>query len=1318
MKTTHISGIPLLHLIAIFVLCFLSKELVNAQNPPVFKVKDTAGAVSACLTETGDLVLRGQVYLEQNPITLDPAKKYYTIKNGTNTVLAVESQSGNLYCTCTTISQNTIPTFDNAETIFQDGQGTIYAVVKNTGDVMLGGSLITATNPATNAPTISLQPVSLSTNCNQSGYFSITATGMAPLTYTWLKNGQPIYDDFRITGANLPTLSFSSFCKEDEGAYSCLVRNNLGSVQSNSASLTVNDPIITVQPLSQQTVLYGSELSLSVTALGGSELTYQWFQNGTALVNSDTIAGATEENLEIFPAKIGGSFYCQVKSGSQTLNSTTASVSIQSSTDTVTYSMDSIPEKVQSNFVLGDICRSSSFDGNDFTVTDVTVYSFNGGSRSLGSTAVRINRTGTNTFSLIWITDQGALSASSDKQVAISLSYRQSAGSQTLAQSIIRLKVVSELGDVTVLPFLIHFPYPVATCPHYLSFNIYCSETNFIYNSTYPICSLECMAYRDVPLPKGHKYTVTLCYIGPEPGEHVCGKYTDNYSFSFKDNDCSFPYIEVAGVDANNDGDDNDDAFVIDPGDVMGTNKLLPMGLESGTLIGSCDLYVPDVVITDDIPYLQTGTSRPYMVTVKPSLPHSTKWKGGGEWGAGEEGVIGFKLSDNSIVSEVDHTDVVDAYAKYPSSRPLATRLGVSLEITCDINTPSQTTFTYVRNYNIVPFELSFSVDGNRDGDLEYYKDYDRSIEFWVNNDFDAWSSTDEQDDDVSHSYINCEDPWITCPRDLEDFQRMEYHIYPGDLLDDKRLSAQVKATGTGISLFKNSDKKSVKYPRHIFESSETYTLPESRQIKVTSAYQPIPDTLKPVSFTTDTVYMLFEAYAPGSGSFDCKIEYNGIPVGNDIIGLNIKKISDMYERWTIGDKPYTISATAPYRDGFEYQPPIPTSGTEASNYILFVHGWNMNTTEKKFFAETAYKRLWWQGYKGRFGVFCWPTAGSALKADMPPSSFNPSEFIAWKSGRYLYSCLKNLRGRYSNVCIYAHSMGNIVTGEALRIYATEDPAANTSKLVDCYIAGKAAVPSQMYDKGFSEGNMHDVSDMGIKTPNCYAYYYIGGYFYDRNNNGVFDILSEEIWEDNSDGNEGRYDAGIDLVLYDPDCWSDSNGNFYYTIPDGVSGLPSGQLSYFDSSLMSKSAAKYCNFQNREDWALWCWWLNNSLVKPENGECNYSLNNYFCKDTSGAPKFQFEADRYRIFAYGVKSRTYPLGASPNVRGGNFLVGNLEELNSKLTDFVNGHDNTHPGHSKEFRSCIQQQYPFWRRVLTHFGIPYPLLPDDVKYVVVH
>ena len=87
-----------------------------------------------------------------------------------------------------------------------------------------------------------------------------------------------------------------------------------------------------------------------------------------------------------------------------------------------------------------------------------------------------------------------------------------------------------------------------------------------------------------------------------------------------------------------------------------------------------------------------------------------------------------------------------------------------------------------------------------------------------------------------------------------------------------------------------------------------------------------------------------------------------------------------MYERWTVG----TIRAIAPtntpglgngwfarWRVGISiYRRQLDTN----TPYILFVHGWNMAPWEKDRFAETAFKRLYWQGYQGRFGEFRWPT--------------------------------------------------------------------------------------------------------------------------------------------------------------------------------------------------------------------------------------------------------------------------------------------------------------------------------------------------------
>jgi hypothetical protein len=117
---------------------------------------------------------------------------------------------------------------------------------------------------------------------------------------------------------------------------------------------------------------------------------------------------------------------------------------------------------------------------------------------------------------------------------------------------------------------------------------------------------------------------------------------------------------------------------------------------------------------------------------------------------------------------------------------------------------------------------------------------------------------------------------------------------------------------------------------------------------------------------------------------------------------------------------------------------------------LVFVHGWRMSYEDSVSFSETMFKRLWWQGYKGRFAAFRWATQTSF-------HSYNTSEWIAWKYGKslanYVENYLKHQMPSYT-MNIAAHSMGNIVTGSALKRGMT----------VNNYMLMQAAVPSGCYD--------------------------------------------------------------------------------------------------------------------------------------------------------------------------------------------------------------------------------------------------------------
>ena len=69
--------------------------------------------------------------------------------------------------------------------------------------------------------------------------FSVTATGTAPLSYQWQKDGVDLPDGGSITGATTATLTITGVMESDEGGYRCVVSDIAGMDTSDSALLTV-----------------------------------------------------------------------------------------------------------------------------------------------------------------------------------------------------------------------------------------------------------------------------------------------------------------------------------------------------------------------------------------------------------------------------------------------------------------------------------------------------------------------------------------------------------------------------------------------------------------------------------------------------------------------------------------------------------------------------------------------------------------------------------------------------------------------------------------------------------------------------------------------------------------------------------------------------------------------------------------------------------------------------------------------------------------------------------------------------------------------
>src|SRR5204863_4740615 len=96
--------------------------------------------------------------------------------------------------------------------------------------------MITILNDDCVAPTITQQP-SAATKCEgESVTFSVSASGVAPLTYQWLIDGADI------VGATNNSYSIAAVVAADAGSYTVVVSSPCGFAASNPAALTVNTP--------------------------------------------------------------------------------------------------------------------------------------------------------------------------------------------------------------------------------------------------------------------------------------------------------------------------------------------------------------------------------------------------------------------------------------------------------------------------------------------------------------------------------------------------------------------------------------------------------------------------------------------------------------------------------------------------------------------------------------------------------------------------------------------------------------------------------------------------------------------------------------------------------------------------------------------------------------------------------------------------------------------------------------------------------------------------------------------------------------------
>jgi len=395
----------------------------------------------------------------------------------------------------------------------------------------------------------------------------------------------------------------------------------------------------------------------------------------------------------------------------------------------------------------------------------------------------------------------------------------------------------------------------------------------------------------------------------------------------------------------------------------------------------------------------------------------------------------------------------------------------------------------------VTPLQLGLFFNTMRDSMQTTYRDVPtaaRPYQFWLNNDHDVSGELDGADHPVDGSHPpDVSDNRINNARDLEDFSSFQL---AHSLLSSRAIGGQYKLRfaftdvtrgSPAIKVYKSMyDGLSYLYDPH--KANVTISYGNGRYVGAVTATTPldIPITL---FRGLPRVQFLFEGQDAGTGALTVQLVKGTQVLAGAPAYLDLRPMTELYDHFTVGDT-ITMDWDQIPLAATQIQTAVPSPLSPAEpDYILFVHGWRMTTWDRRSFAETAYKRLWWQGYNGGFGLYSWPTEwnpGDFWSAVTDPANYDHSERKAYWSAWGLQNLLAGtLNDQYpGKVNVFGHSMGNIVISEALRLEAT---SAMPDRIVHTYVASQAASVAHAYDAAmpFVE------SWWSVNTPEVYANY-------------------------------------------------------------------------------------------------------------------------------------------------------------------------------------------------------------------------------------
>ena len=166
------------------------------------------------------------------------------------------------------------------------------------------------------APTVSVQPKSVTALAGDTAVFTVSVPGSGPLSYQWQQRKIGTTKWLDLPEGKAARLEIRAYTDRDGRQYRCVIWNSVASVTSEAAELTVvSPPTVTQQPASVS-VVAGETVSFTVAAKGDGTLTYQWQQLKPGETAWTAAENGTAQTLEViaYANRDGRKYRCVIRS--------------------------------------------------------------------------------------------------------------------------------------------------------------------------------------------------------------------------------------------------------------------------------------------------------------------------------------------------------------------------------------------------------------------------------------------------------------------------------------------------------------------------------------------------------------------------------------------------------------------------------------------------------------------------------------------------------------------------------------------------------------------------------------------------------------------------------------------------------------------------------------------------------------------------------------------------------------------------------------------------------------------------------------------